>query len=85
MANIPLTPFGIVGLQKIYGHKFEYRLHEIELTVHKMGEVTATIYDGDRVVFVVHGHDDDQAIRAARAWIDERDEVASEYDLHHAA
>ena len=84
MTNIPLTPYGIIGLQRVRGRQFEYRLHQVELSTRRMGEVTATIYDGDRVVFVAHGHDEDQAIREARAWIDEQEEVASEYDLHHA-
>lgn len=83
MTNIPFTAYGIVGLQKLYGRRFQYRLHEIELSHDKTG-VTATIFDGDRKVHEAHGQDEAVAVHEAKQWIDEQDEVLPAYDLHTA-
>lgn len=77
-----LTPVQAENLQRTLIDTFEYRLHVIKVKPQGRS-YAASIYDGTRKVFETHGVDTEQALRVAKAWIDEQDEVAPSYDLHH--
>lgn len=76
-----LTPTHAENLKRTLIDTFEYRLHVIKIK--PQGRTyTAHIYDGTEKVFETHGVDSEQALRIAKAWIDEQDEVTPTYDLH---
>ena len=76
-----LTPVQAENLKRTLMDTFEYRLHVIKVKAQGRNYV-AHIYDGTRKVFETHGVDSEQALRVAKAWIDEQDEVTPTYDLH---
>ena len=71
----------IVASEDIYPSSLEYRIYQIK-TIHEHNEAIAIIYDGEREVQREYGKDYHQAIAHAKAWIDEQDEMAEEFDLH---
>ena len=77
-----LTPVQVENLKRTLVDTFEYRLHVIKVKPQGRN-YAAHIYDGTRKVFETHAVDSEQALRIAKAWIDEQDEVAPGYDLHH--
>jgi hypothetical protein len=76
-------PSQVEGIKHTLVDTFEYRLHLIKLKGSE-GASTAEIYDGMRKVFETHGADREQALREAKQWIDEQDEVTPVNDLHKA-
>lgn len=77
-----LTPLQAESLKRTLIDTFEYRLHTIKLKPEGR-TYTAHIYDGTRRVFQTHGSDSEQALRGAKLWIDEQDEVTPAHDLHN--
>lgn len=71
----------VESLKRTLVDTFEYRLHVIKLKGDE-GASAAQVYDGTRQVFVTHGTDREQALREAKQWIDEQDEVQPLTDLH---
>lgn len=78
-----LTPVQAENIKRTLIDTFEYRLHVIKVKIQGRNYV-AYIYDGPRQVFETHGVDSEQALRVAKEWIDEQDEVIPNYDLHHS-
>ena len=76
-----LTPAQAENLKRTLIDTFEYRLHVIKVKA-QGSNYAAHIYDGPRKVFETHGVDSEQALRVAKEWIDEQDEVIPNYDLH---
>jgi hypothetical protein len=76
-----IMPVQVESLQHAFIDTFEYRLHTIKIKVEGHFS-TAQIYDGTRQVGVAHGADREDALAAAKQWIDEQDEVTPLYDLH---
>lgn len=73
----------IVAAEDVYPATLEYRMYQIQ-TTHNRYEAIAVILDGEREVGRVFGKDYHQAIKRAKEWIDEQEEVPEEYDLHIA-
>jgi len=73
-------PLPVENLERLFIDTFEYRLHKIKITTQGKASV-AHIYDGSVQVFETRGSDTEQALRDAKKWIDEQDEVAPVYDL----
>jgi hypothetical protein len=74
-------PTQVRNFQRMLADTYEYRLHTIKIGSEGAKRV-ASIYDGTRPVFKTYGIDTEQALRAAKQWIDEQDEVMPTYDLH---
>ena len=73
-------PLPVENLERLFIDTFEYRLHKIKITTEEKAHI-AHVYDGPVQVFETRGSDTEQALRDAKKWIDEQDEVASVYDL----
>ena len=71
----------LVAVEDIYPSLLEYRMHQIKTTGNR-NETVAIIYDGDQEVRREYGRDYHQVIAQAKGWIDEREALMSEYDLH---
>lgn len=87
-AKFDFTPMPYIALPAFFRKMLTYRLHQIRITRAKNNGVIATIYDGDAVIHTVQDSGREEAIRRAKEWIDEQDEVAPQFDLHaeaHAA
>jgi len=71
----------LVDAKDIYPSSLEYRMHKIE-TVWDGEEAVAIIFDGEHEIHREYGNGYHRAIAHAKTWINEQDELRSEYDLH---
>ena len=71
---------GMSALTNIFGQGVNYRLHRILVHMTPKSAV-ATVYDGSDVVFTAHAGSEEEALKRAKAWIDEQDESLPDYDL----
>lgn len=76
-----LMPTQVESLKRVLIDTFEYRLYTIKIRP-AGATIVAEIYDGMRKVFETHGTDSEQALKEAKHWIDEQEEVAPAQDLH---
>lgn len=77
-------PVPLENIERVFLDTFEYRLHIIKIRTAGKA-VVAHIYDGPVEVFAVRGADVEHALRDAKRWINEQDEVAPVHDLEGGA
>ncbi|MEZ4736168.1 MAG: hypothetical protein R3E79_54465 [Caldilineaceae bacterium] len=68
-------PVPLENIERVFLDTFEYRLHIIKIRATGKGAV-AHVYDGPVEVFAVCNTDIELALRDAKRWVDEQDEVA---------